>query len=141
MNTPPQEYERFWAALKRESEKLANEDAGIVIETGQPINGGALSVAYRVTKPGHGFPLGKAILKAGSADRREVLTLEEYDWIARDPDLLMKHDKTIEMRFDRDLHRFFLHVSDGVEVDELDAPQYFLERARDIFNRLAKGRE
>src|SRR5947209_2390178 len=88
------EFERFWAGLKRHSEMLTNEAAGIVIETGQPIDGGSLSVAYRVTKAGHGFPLGKVIVSSGPGERRDVLTIQELEWIADDPALMEIHNAT-----------------------------------------------
>jgi hypothetical protein len=119
---------------------LANEVAGIVIETGQPINGGALSVAYRVTKPGHGFPLGKVIVKSGPGDRRDVLAVQEIEWIADDPALMETREKTIEMRFDQNAQRFFLHVSDELEIEENEAPQYFFGLARTIFHDLLNKR-
>ena len=126
--------------MKKHSEVLTNEAAGVVIETSQPINGGALSVAYRVTKPGHGFPLGKVIVKSGPGDRRDVIEVQEIEWIADDSALMETRNKTIEMRFDQRLQRFFLHVSDGAEIDENEAPQYFLGRARAIFLDLSNKR-
>jgi hypothetical protein len=138
-NTPPHEYERFWTALKRESSRLADEPAGVVVETGQPFNG-ALSVAYRVTKPGHGFPLAKVTVKAGPGARRDILTVENLEWMADDPKLLVKREQQIEMRCDQSVGRFFLQVKDGQEIDEADAPKYFLGRARAIFAELLNKR-
>ncbi len=137
-NGPAHYYERFWISLRQECEKLSSETAGVAIQTGQPIDGGALSVSIRVTKPGHGFPLGKIILTPGPHGGH-VLVVEEFSW-ASDADPFTKNEKKLEMRFDTTAQRFFIHVRDGVEIHEQEAPQYVLGRAKEIFQELMKAR-
>ena len=69
-----------------------------------------------------------------------VLVVEVFRW-ASDADAFNKHEKAIEMRFDGNTQRFFLHARDGSEISEAEAPEYFLGGARGIFKELLKARD
>ena len=45
------------------------------------------------------------------------------------------------MRFDDKTRRVFVRTESGQEIHESDAPEYFLNRARDMFRELLAARE
>ena len=80
------------------------------------------------------------VVSARPGERRDVLAIEELRWIADGDSLLETKNGMIEMRFDQNTQRFFLHVSDGLEIDETNAPRHFLGRAQAIFFDLLNKR-